>query len=105
MVGSSLTQLIMIGALMTTAASRGTFRESDAGGLRSIASVAVALSTSWGPTTAKVLVSLAFLGAALSACGMGWTGATCPGKDSNPHGFPSASEYLKCLRSPTPRVA
>merc|ERR1719213_620545 len=30
MVGSSLTQLIMIGALMTTAASRGTFRESDA---------------------------------------------------------------------------
>jgi len=67
MVGSSLTQLIMIGALMTTAASRGTFRESDAGGLRSITSVAVALSTSWGPTTAKVLVSLAFLGAALCA--------------------------------------
>lgn len=66
-VGSALTQLIMVGALMTTAAARGAWKESRTGGLRNISSVVAALSDTWGERSARWLVSLAFVGAALCA--------------------------------------
>jgi len=57
--GCCLTQLVMIGTLVTLAASRTSL-----GGIHSVQDIADALAPQLGETLAKVLVSLAFLGGA-----------------------------------------
>lgn len=62
LLGSVLTQLIMVGALVTLAAAHETSKN-----LETVADIVDALAPALGPHTAKVLVSLALLGGSLAA--------------------------------------